>query len=234
MGAIDDLLNEIFDGSKRTFYADFEGWVRGSRRYRAFASDYRSKIRAKLKNVRDDEGVNDLRAELEAAALLLREERFAIEYEKYAALKQRGPDLTVTFRTHTLFNVEVRRVRGVELADDSDARSGKLMAVLCDKVGQMPTGIVSLLWLIAERELSETDLTGATATLRQLAESKTEDFFTRRGFASAADFLRQYSRLSGIVLPQPGANVVWLNSLARHKAPPDIVTALQRLTLPQA
>jgi hypothetical protein len=35
--------------------------------------------------------------------------------------------------------------------------------------------------------------------------------------------------LSGIVLHQSGENVIWLNSLARHKAPPEIVTAIQRL-----
>jgi hypothetical protein len=112
---------------------------------------------------------------------------------------------------------------------DTEARTGKLVAVLCDKVGQMPPSIVNLLWLIAEREISEADLTRAVMTLRQLAERKADDFFTRRGFASAADFLKQYRQLSGIVLRQSGENVLWLNSLARHKAPPEIVTAIQRL-----
>jgi hypothetical protein len=169
--------------------------------------------------------MKDLRAELETAALLLREERFTLEYEKYAASKQRGPDFTVTFKTHTPFNVEVRRIRGVELdGGDTEERPGKLMTVLCDKVGQMPPGIANLLWLIAEREIPEADLTRAVMTLRQLAERKAEDFFTRRGFESAADFLKRYRQLSGIVLRQSGENALWLNSLARHKAPPDIVT----------
>ncbi len=230
MTTLDDLLDDIFDGKRPALYPEFEGWVRGSRRFRAFATSYRGKIRAKLKNVRDEGGMKDLRAELETAALLLREERFTLEYEKYAASKQRGPDFTVTFKTHTPFNVEVRRIRSVELDDgDAEARIGKLMAVLCDKVGQMPPSIVNLLWLIAEREISEADLTRAVMTLRQLAERKAEDFFTRRGFESAADFLKQYRQLSGIVLRQSGENVLWLNSLARHKAPPEIVTAIQRL-----
>src|SRR6185369_2610002 len=110
---------------------------------------------------RDENGMNDLRAELETAALLLREERFTLEYEKYAALKQRGPDFTVTFKTHTPFNVEVRRIRSLELDDENaEARIGKLMSVLCEKVRQMPPSIVNLLWLVpasgedAERELS--------------------------------------------------------------------------------
>ncbi len=227
----DDVLGAIFDDEKAPLYAEFEGWLRGSRRFKAFATSYRGKIRAKLKNARGDDGQKDIRAELETAALLIRDERFKVEYETYAAIKVRGPDFTVTFRANTYFNVEVRRIRSVELdaADTEEARSAKLMAVLCDKVGQMPPGIVNLLWLVAERELSEADLTRAALTLRQLAEGKAEDFFTQRGFESAADFLKQYRLLSGIVLHRSGENLVWLNPLARHKAPPAIVTAIQRL-----
>ena len=226
----DDLLASIFDGLQRTFYAEFEAWVKGSRRFKVFAADYRVKIRAKLKNVHDDAGAQDLRAELEIAARLLTEKRFTLEYEKYAASKQRAPDFTVTFKTHTPFNVEVRRIRSVEIeAGDSGAPTGKLLAVICDKVGQMPPSIVNLLWLVAEREISEADLVQVAATLRQLAERKDEVFFTRQRFESTADFLKQYRRLSGIVVSEPGENTLWLNPLARHKIPPDIVTALRRL-----
>jgi hypothetical protein len=232
MTPLDDLLKHIFDGKKPALYPEFEGWVRGSRRFKVFATTYRDKIRAKLKNARDEGGMKDVRAELETAALLLREERFTLEYEKYAATKQRGPDFTVTFKTHTPFNIEVRRIRSLELDDaDAEARIGKLMAVLCDKVGQMPPTIVNLLWLIPEHEVSEADLTRAVTTLRQLAERKAEDFFTRRGFESAADFLKRYRQLSGIILRQSGESVLWLNSLAKYKAPPEIMTAIQRLEM---
>src|SRR5262245_17849856 len=231
MTTLDDLLDYIFIGKKPALYAEFEGWVRGSRRFKAFAISHRDKIRTKLKNVRDDGGMRDLRAELETAALLLREERFTLEYEKYAASRQRGPDFTVTFKTHTPFNVEVRRIRSVEWDDeDTEARIGKLMTVLCDKVGQMPPSIVNLLWLTAERELSEADLARAVTTLRQLAERKVEEFFIRRGFASAADFLKHLRQLSAIVVRQSGGHVLWLNADARHKAPPEIVAAIQRLS----
>ena len=229
MTPLDELLDDIFDGKKPAFYPEFEGWIKGSRRFKAFAVAYHAKIRTKLKQVRDEGGMNDLRAELETAALLLREDRFTIEYEKYAASKQRAPDFTVTFKTHTPFNVEVRRIRGVEIDDgDTEARLVKLRAVLCDKVGQMPPSIVNLLWLTAERDISGADVTHAVITLRQLAERKTEEFFTRRGFESAAEFLKQYRQLSGIVLHQPGVNVLWLNALARHKVPPEIAAAIQR------
>jgi hypothetical protein len=230
MSALDDLLHYLFEGSKPSFYPEFEAWVRESRRYRAFVTTYRSKIRAKLTHVSGDNGLSDLRAELETAMLLLREEHFTLDYEHYAALKQRGPDFTVTFKTHTPFNVEVRRIRKVEAdEDEAEARIGKLIAVLCDKIKQMPPSIVNILWLIADRDVTDADLAGATLMLRQLAERKTEEFFTRRGFESASAFFKQYRHLSGIVLRQTGSMVIWLNPLARHLVPPKIAAALRRL-----
>lgn len=229
MSSLDGLFASIFDNQRPAFFPEFEGWVRDSRRYRQFAITYSSKIRAKLKNARDEHSIKDLRAELQTAALILREERFTLEYERYTALKQRGPDFTVTFRTHTLLNVEVRRIHSTEFNADREARVSKLMSVLCDKVGQMPSGIINVLWLTAEHELSEADVSEATTTLRQMADRKNEDFFTRREFKNAADFLRQYQQLSGIVLHQPDENIVWMNPLARHKVLPEIANAIQRL-----
>jgi hypothetical protein len=230
MSDLDDLLDDIFAGESPALYADFERWMRGSRRFAAFAGSYRVKIRAKLKNVRDEGGMQDLRAELESAALLLREERFTLEYEKHAASKQRAPDFTVTFRTHTPFNVEVRHIRTLDSdGRDSDARAGKLMTVICDKLGQMPPSIVNLLWLTGDTEIAEADLTNALTTLRRLADLKADDFFARRGFASATVFMQQYRHLSGIVLRDAGQHRLWLNPLARHPVLPEIVVAIQRL-----
>ncbi|MDZ4768822.1 MAG: hypothetical protein SGJ24_06805 [Chloroflexota bacterium] len=232
MSTLDDLLASIFDDETSALYADFAGWVRRSRRFKDFALVYRDKIRSKLRNVRDPDAMHDLRAELETAALLLSEKQFTLEYEKYAASRQRGPDFTVTFKSHTPFNLEVRRLRTVEVDDaNAEAHITKLRAVLCDKAGQMPPGIVNLLWLTGERPLSEADLIGATTALRQLAERKDEEFFTRRGFSSAADFLKQFGHLGAIVLRQAGTNVIWLNALARYKAPAEIVRIITRLEM---
>ena len=121
-------------------------------------------------------------------------------------------------------------MRGLEAVEESaEARLLKFTAMLCDKVGQMPAGIVNLLWLAAEGEIVESDVGGATTALRQLAERKNEEFFTRRGFESAADFLRQYQRLSGIVWRQADATDLWLNPLTRHKLAPELATAIRRL-----
>lgn len=230
MSEVDDLLTSLFESANRTLYADFEQWVRGSKRFRIFIATYKTKIRAKLRNLRDAEGMKDLRTEIETAVTLLGEARFTLEYEKYAALKQRGPDFTVTFKTHTPFNVEVRRMHSVELAEgDSTVRTAKLVAVICDKVGQMPPNIPNFLWLAAETEITEAELTAATVAIRQLAEGKVDPFFAYHGYASAADFLKQYQRLSAVVLRQVGGSLIWQNPLARQKPPPDIFLALQRL-----
>jgi hypothetical protein len=230
VAATDDLLASIFGDTRPPFYASFESWVRGSRRFKDFATRYHTKIQAKLKNVRDDGGSLDLQTELEVAAVLLREDRFTLEYETYTALKQRGPDFTVTFKTHTAFNVEVRRIRSPELTGDTtEAGAFKLMAVLCDKVRQMPPSIINWLWLSAEGQLTESDLAAALANLRQFAERKDDEFFTRRGYKNAVDFIRHFQQLSGILFNRPGERILWLNPLARHKAPPEIVNALRRL-----
>jgi hypothetical protein len=232
MAVVDELLSHIFEDKQPALYPDFERWLRGSRRFKAFAISYRDKIRSKVRNAPDKNKMQDLRAELETAVLLLREERFTLEYEQYAASKQRGPDFTVTFKTHTPFNIEVRRIRNVEVDEEEEnARIGKLMAVLCDKVGQMPPGIVNLLWLTAERALPEGVLLQATSTLHQLADSKNEAFFSKRGFASAPAFLKQYRHLSGIVFQHETQPVFWANSSARHAIPTDIKNALHRLVI---
>lgn len=231
MSTHDTLLDDLFGGRQVALRAEFDGWLRGSRRFAAFADVYRGKIRAKVRHAADADGLRDVRAELEAAALLLGDERFAVEYEKYAAAKQRGPDLTVTFKTHTSFNVEVRRLRALEAGGDPEARAARLVYVLVDKVRQMPPSIINLLWLSGDAPAAEDDLSAAATTLRQLAERKTDDFFTRRGYESATDFQRYYGRLSGVVWRWPGEPVVWLNPLARHKAPPELVTAIRRLSI---
>ena len=251
LAAVDDLLDALFDSPASPFRTELGGWLRDSRRFRAFVTAQRSKIRAKLRSARDAHGLADVRAELHTARLLLGDERFTLAYETYAAARQRGPDFTVTFKTHTPFNVEVRRLRPTELpngeARDRTGPTGptaptgptdhgpKLLRVLCDKLGQMPPSIVNLLWLAVEGPLDTADIDRAAAALRGRAEGKDDEFFTRQGYRSAAHFLKQYGQLSGVVWQREVQGVqgvqigVWANPSARHKTPPEIVTAIGRL-----
>lgn len=220
MSAVSDLLQAIFGDKQPHFYAEFEGWLRSSRRFRDFAHEYRNKIRAKLNNAKHPGSQEDLHAELQAAAALLSQPHFALEYEHYAAAKQRGPDFTVTFRSRTIFNIEVRRAA---------AGPQKLAAIVCEKIGQLPPSSINLVWLAAAEATGEAHLAAVHVQLRQSAEGKDDGYFQNRGFTNAADFARRYPRLSGIVLHHSGAQNLWLNPLARHIVPRDLQSALRQL-----
>lgn len=220
MSAIDTLLSEIFATRKPPFHAEFAGWLRGSRRFGEFAAIYRNKIRAKLTNAKHPGSLEDLHAELQAAALLCTEQRFAVEYEHYAAAKQRGPDFTIVFKTHTRFNIEVRRVQ---------AESSYLEQVLAEKAKQLPAGIINVLWLATDGELAEGRMQHALSELLQHAQHKEDSYFTAIGYASASSFLKQFQRMSAVlVLGNP--TLLFANPVARHVVPNDLQSALRRLT----
>ncbi len=252
MTAVDDLLANIFDGLQPGFMGEFRSefasWVRDSRRFREFAGGNRSKIRAKLKSARDEGGLLDVRAELQTALLLLGEERFTLEYEAYAAAKQRGPDYTVTFKTHTPFNVEVRRIRAADLGAADHAQRGQHCAGRCPERQARTHGQVDGCAVRQGRADAAKHRQPAVAGSRRgtgrlgyhqcissaapAGRTQGDDFFVRRGFTNTGDFLKQYGRLSGIVVRQDSETVVWLNGLARHKPPREVVTAIERLARP--
>jgi hypothetical protein len=233
----DELLAYIFEGQAHALNLEFAAWVAASARFRAFAEIYRDKIRKKLRGIRDDEGLRDLRYELEVAYLLLGQRRFAVEYEKGGVGKQRGPDFCVTFRSRILFNVEVKHIRLSEQERRSEQQEfGKLAGTACQKIGQLPPGMINLLVFCYDGGVNDGfDVAEAMARLRALAERRDEAFFTRRGFADSRDFLKQYQRLSGALFRGLGeqsggaSGLLWLNSIARHRLPDDLRNILQRL-----
>ncbi len=233
MKRIDDLLAHLFETPTHPLYTQVESHLRDSRAYVQFAETYRDKIRKKLRLLHEGESAFNLGAELATAYALLQEPRFSVEYEKYT--KQRGPDFTITYRTHTPFNVEVTRIRSTEAGPpaipDSPAID-KFMKVICEKLGQMPTGVMNVLLMVIETpDMTQADLGQATLRLKQLADQKAEPYFKARGFADAADFLRQYRNLSAIVLHRPSAtpNHLWHNSIARHPLLKELHPLLQHL-----
>jgi hypothetical protein len=218
--SIDELLTAIFDNQPHVLAPTVESWLKSSRRFRNFAEAYRGKIRKKLRGIRDPEGVRDLEFELFIAYQLLHDRRLSIEYEPTSADKQRGPDFAVTFTTKFTFNVEVTRLQMTDAErEDETVFAAKLSHMLIDKVGQMPPNAVNVIVASADAEPQEADVGKAAAALRLRAERKDEDYFMRRGFKDAADFLRQFQRLSAIVLMRanaPPSLVMWANSLSKH------------------
>ena len=224
----DDLLPYIFTNTRLPLAVQFDRWLQASPRFRAFATTYRDKIRKKARLISDAGGYLDLQAELATAYYLLQERRFTVEYERYTAGKQRGPDFTVTYKTHTLFNVEVARLR-VPYAGAAP-EPGKLVNVLCAKLGQLPPGIINILALSGEdTRYTGDDLVGVARLLQDRYERKDDDFFVRHGFLGSRDFLKQYIRLSGVrLLGAGGTPTLWLYSQARHPLPPDLASVLRK------
>jgi hypothetical protein len=224
-----DLLPYIFTNTRLPLAVQFAHWVEASPRFRAFAETYRDKIRKKVRTITEAEGYRDLQAELATAYFLVLERRFLVEYEKYGVGKQRGPDFSVTYKTHTRFDVEVTRLRRAQAG--AAPEPGKLINTLCVKLKQLPPSMINILVLAADdAPYSEDDLTTGLRLLQERAERKDDEFFTRRGFLGARDFLKHYSRLSAIRLIAPDAPpVLRLLPQARHPLPPDLATLLRRL-----
>jgi len=234
---INELLAHIFESRTHALAAQFGQWVASSARFRAFAEQYRDKIRKKVRGTRDQEGLNDLTFELEIAYLLLSERRFVVEYEKGGVGKQRAPDFCVTFRANTPFNVEVKRFRASAIGHaDEPPEYSRIASTVCQKIGQLPAGMINLLALSSDSERDQAaDVAAAMAGLRTRAERKDDPFFTRRGFLGASDFLKQYQRLSAVLFHTHSLNgeeqpaQLWLNAIARQRLPNDLRNALQRL-----
>lgn len=226
---VNELLNTIFAGSADELQGCCARWCDSSPRFAVFLATYRDKIRKKLRAATDEEGLRDLRAELLAAASLLSERAFTLEYEKYAASKTRGPDFSILFKTHTPFNVEVKRIRG-------QTQSAKWADVLCNKLGQLPPGVINALVVYHEPtgQRAPFDPRAAMAQLRAEAERKDEEFFTRRGLEGSRAYLRQVPKLSVVALragtAAGGAPLLtsWINPQARHPLSPELASALLR------
>jgi hypothetical protein len=227
-----ELLDYIFDDPSHVLATKFGEWVTESSRFKVFAETYRDKIRKKLRNIRDEEGYKDLQCEIETAYRLLQEKRFAVEYEKYGVGGQRGPDLSVTFRTRLVFNVEVKRLRGVGQEQQAE-KSTKITNAICDKLLQMPPSVINLLALVADGDIyAQSAITEAVKRLKERAERKDVEFFLHRGYQTPRDFLQSYRRLSGILLRNMDAlgmsqpATLWMNPEAKHVVPSDLRNAL--------
>src|SRR5215210_3307336 len=193
-----DLVPYIFSNTRLPLAVQFAHWVNSSPRFRQFAETYRDKIRRKVRGITEAEGYADLQAELATAYFLVLERRFMVEYERYGVGKQRGPDLSITYKTHIRFDVEVTRLRGSQAG--AAPEPGKLASTLCAKLEQLLPSMINVLVLVADSELTKgapysednalsgtgealaSGLRRAVTLLQERVERKDDEFFTRRGF----------------------------------------------------
>ena len=91
---------------------------------------------------------------------------------------------------------ETEIVRAEEVRDPN-----KLINTICAKLGQLVPGTINVLALSTDGvAYQENDVAQTMKLLKQHADHKDEDYFVRRGFASARDFLHDYQRLSAVLI----------------------------------
>jgi hypothetical protein len=130
-------------------------WQASSRRFAAFVTTFRDKIRKKLRAAQDNDSLLDLRLELETAYLLLQDKSLSLVYEPQQIGKVRGPDFAVTYTTSVTFMLEVTRLRpGANAA--SSTLADRVADAMGDKLGQLSpqSGNVLLVVLAVLSELA--------------------------------------------------------------------------------
>jgi hypothetical protein len=200
----------------------------GGPRFRAFLEVNRDKIRKKLRTAQGEAGRQDVVAELEVATRLLEDRRFELAYEPYAAGKGRGPDFAVTFRTNRRFNLEVTRPRRPEPPGGPEGAPG-LVNTLLNKAGQLPPGMPNVLVLAASGGgVGVAEVEEAARVLKRRAEHKEDDYFRRRDYSDARDFLNHLARLSAVFVLGAAPDALWAHKATRHPLPGEVALALER------
>jgi hypothetical protein len=231
----DELITYLFDGQSHVLGAPMQTWLGSSRRFTAFVTTFRDKIRKKLRVTQDPETLYDLRLELETAYLLLQEKTLSLMYESEQSKQVRSPDFTVTYTTSLTFMIEVTRLREVSSSENGTVLVGERLAdAICSKLGQLlPQRSNVLIVGMGALQLTRSDLQSIMLRVQQRAERDDAAFWQRYGFRDRADFFRHYQRLSEVLVrgSQMQADqpvIAWVNPRAKHALPSKVRTALYR------
>jgi hypothetical protein len=226
----DQLLAYLFDGQPHLLLQQMEMWLTSSRRFFAFITTFRNKIRKKLRTTQDQDSLLDLRLELETAFLLLQERSFSVVYEPEMSKRTRGPDFAVSFTTSLTFMLEVTRVQ----ADPKNSVEARLVDTIFNKLGQLlPQHSNILLIGVEALNLTASDVRAAMLYMQQRAERNDPTFLQRYGLRDRSDFFRHYQRLSEALIRGPHFEMTksiinWINPQAKHPLPSKVRTALYR------
>ena len=246
----DDLLTYLFDGQSHSLAQPMAAWLGSSRRFAAFATTFRDKIRKKLRTTQDRESLLDLQLELETAYLLLQERSLSLAYEPEQSKRMRSPDFAVTFTTSLTFMVEVTRVKadpkstGSEIHEQAPAPPETLPAIpllnvrlddtVASKLSQLlPQRSNILIVAIEATSMTSSNIRDAMLSIQQRAERNDPIFLQRHGFHDRADFFQHYQRLSEVLVRAPHFEsaksiVTWINPQAKHPLPGKVRTVLYR------
>ncbi len=246
----DDLLTYLFDGKSNQLVQPTTAWLASSRRFAAFVTTFRDKIRKKIRTTQDTGGLLDLQLELETAFLLLQERSLSLAYEPEQSKRIRSPDFAVTFTTRLTFMVEVTRVQAdpksmtskvieqapapLPEAPEVSPIGVHLAEAVAGKLGQLlPQRSNVLLVAIEAARLTPDDIRNALLSMQQRAERNDLAFLQRHGLHDRADFFQHYQRLSEVLVRAPHfeaekSMVTWINPQAKHPLPGKVRTVLYR------
>jgi hypothetical protein len=234
---IDELLTYLFDGQPHLLAPQIGTWLDSSRRFTAFVTTFRDKIRKKLRTTQDHETLYDLRLELETAYLLLQERTLNLSYEPEQSKQVRSPDFAVTFTTSLTFMVEVTRLRAAPSSDNPltpPLEGERLADAICSKLGQfLPKRSNVLIVGMDIPRIPQSDLQAIMLRIQQRAERNDSAFWQRYGFRDRADFFHHYQRLSEVLvrgskLQVKEPVVVLINPQAKYPLPGKVRTVLYR------
>lgn len=243
MLSIDELLSQLLDDDPQQLTPVFRQWLSTSRRFRAFAAAYQTKIRSKLRGAGDAEALQDLLFELEVARWLLQEKRFHLAYEPQTIRSGPRPDFTVSFTTKVQFHVEVTRIHATAGEENApietvvESYQRKLLSVIVGKLAQLRAGAANLLLIGLDPDwLLQFTIDDLLKQMKARMEKNDEALFARSRFATPAAFLKHDQALSGLLcyfLPKPGTPapppLLWLNKMAKHPLLPQVQTSLRQL-----
>lgn len=243
--SIDELLRQLLDDDLHGLRPAFRQWISTSRRFRRFAEEYQTKIRAKLRGAGDGETLQDLLFELAIARWLLQEKRFQLAYESQGLRTAPAPDFSVRFTTKMLFHVEVTRIRPAATIEDGpssapEAWANKLFYVIFGKLSQMQTGAPNLLLIgLDPQVLNGRDIDEVMKQIKQRIETSDPALLTRTRLQTPAEFFKHYYALSAILFyfsppaavaaTLPIAPLLWINKDARYPLLPQVQTILRQL-----
>jgi len=234
---IDELLTYLFNGQSHLLAGPMATWLTSSRRFTAFVTTFRDKIRKKLRTTQDHETLYDLRLELETAYLLLQERTLNLSYEPEQSKQVRSPDFAVTFTTSLTFMVEVTRLRAAPSSDNAltlPLEGERLADAICSKLGQfLPKRSNVLIVGMDIPRITQSDLQAVMLRIQQRAERNDSAFWQRYGFRDRADFFHHYQRLSEVLvrgskLQVKEPMVVLINPQAKYPLPGKVRTVLYR------
>lgn len=234
---IDELLTYLFNGQSHLLAGPMATWLTSSRRFTAFVTTFRDKIRKKLRTTQDHETLYDLRLELETAYLLLQERTLNLSYEPEQSKQVRSPDFAVTFTTSLTFMVEVTRLRAAPSSDNAltlPLEGERLADAICSKLGQfLPKRSNVLIVGMDIPRITQSDLQAVMLRIQQRAERNDSAFWQRYEFRDRADFFHHYQRLSEVLvrgskLQVKEPMVVLINPQAKYPLPGKVRTVLYR------